>query len=521
MTLIVARLLWTVCAIGLSATYAHPAPQSPDNIEVSTICVPPSLDAPYGLPVTQYEGVYTTTRTIHQRLRQAGCEIEVLGTLLDCNPPTSHVLVDTLSKASGTCEVVISGVVRDARKALIQYGCLPISPDAPMASATTADLVSFMSSAAVQTSARTVCSAIMKSVRRSFEDAQLGIDPATALAILPVGAPLAPVTINPTDGQNSGVVPSVDTTPGLPHLDSPELITERPEVTNVPDVSSPPPRTDGPSLWAALFAGALAGLAVDLSLFPLDTIKTRLQSSSGFRAAGGFKGLYQGIGSIALGSAPSSALFFLAYEFAGKRLTQNIGETFLGHLLATTVGELTSSLIRVPADVVKSRQQVELPDGVVRSASLWTAIYKVYEEGNRPNSRSRLSAFYTGWLSSIVREIPFGCIQFPLFSYLKSLANAGHGGQLSMTATALCGMVAGSFAGSLTTPLDVVKTRIMLGEKGESGIVAVLMGIIRDDGLAGLFKGVVPRTLWISAGGAIFLGGYDGFARLIDSFRYA
>lgn len=53
-----------------------------------------------------------------------------------------------------------------------------------------------------------------------------------------------------------------------------------------------------------LQSGALAGLAVDLSLFPLDTIKTRLQSEAGFLAAGGFRGVYAGIGSVAIGSAP-------------------------------------------------------------------------------------------------------------------------------------------------------------------------------------------------------------------------
>jgi solute carrier family 25 S-adenosylmethionine transporter 26 len=36
-------------------------------------------------------------------------------------------------------------------------------------------------------------------------------------------------------------------------------------------------------------SGATAGLAVDLSLYPIDTLKTRLQSQQGFYAAGGFR----------------------------------------------------------------------------------------------------------------------------------------------------------------------------------------------------------------------------------------
>ncbi len=41
----------------------------------------------------------------------------------------------------------------------------------------------------------------------------------------------------------------------------------------------------------ALISGALAGVLVDLILYPLDTIKTRLQAANGFFLAGGFTGL--------------------------------------------------------------------------------------------------------------------------------------------------------------------------------------------------------------------------------------
>ena len=47
----------------------------------------------------------------------------------------------------------------------------------------------------------------------------------------------------------------------------------------------------------------MAGTAVDLLFFPIDTIKTRLQSAQGFTHAGGFKGIYKGLGSVVVGSA--------------------------------------------------------------------------------------------------------------------------------------------------------------------------------------------------------------------------
>lgn len=46
-------------------------------------------------------------------------------------------------------------------------------------------------------------------------------------------------------------------------------------------------------------------MCVDLTLFPLDTIKTRLQSQQGFYKAGGFRGIYAGVPSAAVGSFPN------------------------------------------------------------------------------------------------------------------------------------------------------------------------------------------------------------------------
>lgn len=45
-------------------------------------------------------------------------------------------------------------------------------------------------------------------------------------------------------------------------------------------------------------------MAVDLLFFPIDTIKTRLQSPQGFAKAGAFRGIYKGVGSVGVGSAP-------------------------------------------------------------------------------------------------------------------------------------------------------------------------------------------------------------------------
>jgi len=92
-------------------------------------------------------------------------------------------------------------------------------------------------------------------------------------------------------------------------------------------------------------AGAVAGTSVDLLFFPIDTIKTRLQSSSGFLASGGFKGIYKGVGSVALGSAPGAAAFFVTYDTLKNAIHVQSGWQPLVHLIAASCGEIVWPLI--------------------------------------------------------------------------------------------------------------------------------------------------------------------------------
>ena len=62
----------------------------------------------------------------------------------------------------------------------------------------------------------------------------------------------------------------------------------------------------------ALIAGGCAGTTVDVALYPLDTLRTRLQSPDGFWKAGGFSRIYSGVLATALGASPGSAMFFSA-----------------------------------------------------------------------------------------------------------------------------------------------------------------------------------------------------------------
>lgn len=70
---------------------------------------------------------------------------------------------------------------------------------------------------------------------------------------------------------------------------------------------------------------------------------------------------------------------------------------------------------------------------------------------------------YQGFGITVMREIPFTSLQFPLYELLKHELSLRVGRKpLYAHEAAVCGSIAGGVAAALTTPLDVLKTRVML-----------------------------------------------------------
>ncbi|EAA26969.1 mitochondrial carrier [Neurospora crassa] len=317
--------------------------------------------------------------------------------------------------------------------------------------------------------------------------------------------------------------------------------------------SSPPP------FQTALLAGALAGTTVDLSLFPLDTLKTRLQSAQGFFASGGFRGIYRGVGSCVIGSAPGAAFFFVTYETTKGFLsttgnstttttttttTTHTGDTNKGqgkkglsspgvqHGIAASLGEIAACAVRVPTEVIKQRAQAGQHGG-----SSLSSLLHILHQRSTIGLTGVWRELYRGWGITVMREVPFTVLQFPLWESLKKWgrerrqrigwglfgdsATGKDDKDVSAPESALYGSLAGGFAAALTTPLDVLKTRIMLSERRE-GVVSLIQTIWRDgktktgSGIRPFFSGIGPRVMWISIGGAIFLGSYQSVVNAFE-----
>ena len=83
--------------------------------------------------------------------------------------------------------------------------------------------------------------------------------------------------------------------------------------------------------------------------------------------------------------------------------------------------------------------------------------------------------------------------------------------ETSSTECALFGSLSGSVAAVVTSPIDVAKTRMMTAHLSERQMTMTqtLSAVFKEQGIRGLFRGIVPRVTWIGLGGAVFLGGYE------------
>ncbi|KAI1308406.1 Fe(2+) transporter [Mortierella claussenii] len=259
------------------------------------------------------------------------------------------------------------------------------------------------------------------------------------------------------------------------------------------------------SVAASLLAGALAGVAEHAVMYPVDSIKTRMQilqptpqavysgvinAASRITTTEGARTLWRGVNSVIMGAGPAHALYFATYEYAKESFGGNgSGHHLVAAAAAGACATTAHDALMNPFDVIKQRMQVH--GSVYRS--VLDCASKVYRaEG--------LRAFYISYPTTLTMTIPFQSIQFASYEYLRKMLNPS-GGYDPMTHI-MAGGVAGGVAAAATTPLDVAKT--LLQTRGESkdlrirncsGLVEAWKLIYQRQGLAGFAKGLQPRVL--------------------------
>lgn len=158
-----------------------------------------------------------------------------------------------------------------------------------------------------------------------------------------------------------------------------------------------------------IIAGGISSLGVDLLFFPMETIKTRLQTSQKFLKIETFKNLYKGVGIQPIISVPGASIYFVGYEATKYIFDHNLISNNFSIYQKSFFGGISAETLRVilinPFEIVKQQMQVGQHHKFINACK-----YIKLNFG--------LAGFYRGFWSLLGREIPFSCLQMPVYEVL-------------------------------------------------------------------------------------------------------
>ena len=197
----------------------------------------------------------------------------------------------------------------------------------------------------------------------------------------------------------------------------------------------------GVTLGAEVLAGGIAGLTQDLVTIPLETVKTKLQTSGRevtfgevMSDIGGLSGLYQGAAACIARDVIFSACLFPSYAHLRDLTPQLVADPFWSGWLAGALSAAPAAFIATPADTVKTRMQqsrnVSAPNvigtsgsgGGLKSMTLKAKTGEVELGAIGLAKELGVEVLFSGWSARVVRSaIQFGAT-LSIFDYLTVLA---------------------------------------------------------------------------------------------------
>ncbi|KAM0793053.1 hypothetical protein ACM66B_000540 [Microbotryomycetes sp. NB124-2] len=276
--------------------------------------------------------------------------------------------------------------------------------------------------------------------------------------------------------------------------------------------------------------GGIAGALGATAVYPIDLVKTRMQNQRS-KVVGellyknsldcvkkvykneGFAGFYRGLPPQLLGVAPEKAIKLTVNDLIrGYATNKETGRITLGwELIAGGTAGGAQVIFTNPLEIVKIRLQMQ-GETAVPGAIKKGALHIVKQLG--------LLGLYKGAIACMCRDVPFSAIYFPAYWHLKKdVFHEGRDGKVLGYGEALAAAsIAGMPAAYLTTPADVVKTRLQSearkGETNYKGVLDAFRKIASEEGARALYKGGLARVLRSSPQFGVTLVAYENLKKL-------
>ncbi|KAI9334126.1 mitochondrial carrier domain-containing protein [Obelidium mucronatum] len=252
-----------------------------------------------------------------------------------------------------------------------------------------------------------------------------------------------------------------------------------------------------------MMAGALAGITEHALIFPMDAVKTRMQTQpqaictsitatiTRITTSEGATALWRGVNSVVVGAGPAHALSFAIYEhFKTVFGVDEAGNRVLESAAAGACATIAHDGLMTPFDVIKQRMQLQSGSRFANTLACAKQIFRT--EG--------LRAFYVSYPTTLTMNIPYHSVHFSAYEYFKKTFNPS--GRYDPLSHCMAGGLAGGMAAAVTTPLDVVKTLLQTRGVSEDAAVRKVDGfmdaaklVYQRNGVKGFFRGFQPRIL--------------------------
>jgi hypothetical protein len=263
----------------------------------------------------------------------------------------------------------------------------------------------------------------------------------------------------------------------------------------------------------------------------MDCIKTLQQSDQGMGlnvgqaaqvvyAQLGLAGFYKGFGTYALCDSVGGALKFSSFEILKRQVQPKLQQGASKNAVlfgCAAVAFVASSVITVPGELLKQQLQMAHYSG------LWEAITSIWQAQG-------IGGFYQGYEGVFLRDVPYTAMELGLYEMMKNTfssiqqqqqqkengdnASSPASTSLGPSVEILAAGLTGAIAGYLTTPLDTIKTKMMVdSDYMGCSFWDTLMLTVHDHGMGSIWVGSLARVAWLLPATAIYLPTYDFLKR--------
>ncbi|KAJ9142251.1 Solute carrier family 25 member 42 [Coniochaeta hoffmannii] len=271
---------------------------------------------------------------------------------------------------------------------------------------------------------------------------------------------------------------------------------------------------------AAFCAGGVAGAVSRTVVSPLERLKILFQIQSAGRdeyklSVGkalkkmwreeGWRGFMRGNGTNCVRIVPYSAVQFGSYNFYKRHIFERQPGADLSPLARLTCGGMagiTSVTFTYPLDIVRTRLSIQSASFAALAKprelpGMWTTMAAMYK------TEGGLAALYRGIIPTVAGVAPYVGLNFMVYEHVRKVLTPEGEKNPDAVRKLLAGAVSGAVAQTCTYPFDVLRRRFQINTMSGIGyqyksIPDAVRVIVSQEGIKGLYKGIVPNLLKVA-----------------------